>query len=42
MGEMKETGSIKMRIVKNLTFQVIVAIICGIAVGQFGRVLDNK
>ena len=33
MGEMKEAGSIKMRIVKNLTFQVIVAIICGIAVG---------
>ena len=33
MGEIKETGSIKMRIVKNLTFQVIVAIICGIAVG---------
>ena len=35
MGEMKIQGVSKMRIVKNLTFQVIVAIICGIAVGQF-------
>ena len=31
-----------MRIVKNLTFQVIVAIICGIAVGAIWSSVDKR